>query len=70
MTCNRISLSSRHRVRNAGDVALIGRAVECYGRVDAMVNNAGIPGPGSIEEIDAEAFDDALAVLFRSVFLD
>ena len=35
-----------------------------------MVNNAGVVGPtGAIEEVDVEAFDNTLAVLFRGVFL-
>jgi NAD(P)-dependent dehydrogenase (short-subunit alcohol dehydrogenase family) len=49
---------------------LIAHAAERFGRVDVLVNNAGSPGPsGPIEGIEAEAFDDAIGVLLRSVFL-
>ncbi|HVO07200.1 MAG TPA: glucose 1-dehydrogenase [Burkholderiaceae bacterium] len=50
--------------------ALVADASERFGRVDVMVNNAGSPGPtGPIEETDVDAFDAAIGVLLRSVFL-
>jgi NAD(P)-dependent dehydrogenase (short-subunit alcohol dehydrogenase family) len=49
---------------------LIAHAVERFGRVDVLVNNAGSPGPGGpVEGVDVEAFDSTIGVLLRSVFL-
>jgi len=50
--------------------ALVAHAVERFGRLDVLVNNAGSPGPGGpVADIDADAFDAAVGVLLRSVFL-
>jgi len=41
-----------------------------FGRVDCLFNNAGGPAPtGSITSISVEGFDDAMALLVRSVML-
>ena len=50
--------------------ALIGQAVEKFGRIDCLFNNAGGPAPvGGIEGIPVDGFDAAIAVLLRSVVL-
>jgi len=50
--------------------ALIGAAVETFGRLDVLFNNAGVGGAfGPITEIDVDAWDRTFAVLTRSVFL-
>jgi NAD(P)-dependent dehydrogenase (short-subunit alcohol dehydrogenase family) len=41
-----------------------------FGRIDCLFNNAGGPAPtGSITSVDVDGFDDAMALLVRSVML-
>ena len=50
--------------------AMVDQAVQRFGRVDCLINNAGVPFPMiSITEIDAAAFDQVMAVNVRGVFL-
>lgn len=54
-------------VADSHDVALDGAAVvdtaiEAFGRVDAVVNNAGIAGGGMFDAIEPEAYDRMLAI--------
>jgi NAD(P)-dependent dehydrogenase (short-subunit alcohol dehydrogenase family) len=50
--------------------AAVGAAAEHYGRLDCMVNNAGVAGAfGPITEMEVEDWDYTFAVLTRSVFL-
>ena len=50
--------------------ALVDHAVDTYGRLDCMFNNAGIVGTmGPIDEIPLEEYEFTMAVLLRSVFL-
>ncbi|KKN05952.1 hypothetical protein LCGC14_1082160 [marine sediment metagenome] len=58
-------------VRNENEIkALIDHAVEKFGRLDCIFNNAGFPGVGGpIDEIPTDGFDVTMEVLFRSVFL-
>ena len=49
--------------------SLVNTAVETYGRLDVMVNNAGQPGAaGSITNVRAEDWSRSIAVLLDSVF--
>jgi len=52
----------------ASFVELVEAARERYGRVDALVNNAGINHSGSVEEMAPEQFDEMYAVNVRGVF--
>ena len=47
--------------------ALIERTVKKFGRIDIMVNNAGIYFPKRIEEMSEEDFERALAVNLNGV---
>ena len=50
--------------------AMIAHALDKFGRLDCLFNNAGIPGLGGpIANIPTEEFDTVIAVLLRSVFL-
>lgn len=57
-------------VARAADVAtphdvddLVAMAVDAFGRIDVLVNNAGVYGPlGSLEDVDWQAWVDALAI--------
>jgi NAD(P)-dependent dehydrogenase (short-subunit alcohol dehydrogenase family) len=59
----------------AGDITdvdfrrrLIARAVEIFGRLDVLVNAAGIIGSGTLESTSLEAFDRMMDINVRSVF--
>lgn len=58
-------------VANEADVkAMIAFAIEKFGRLDCLFNNAGIPGLGGpIADTPVEEFDSVIAVGLRGVFL-
>ena len=49
--------------------ALVRCAVERFGRIDVLVNAAGIVTSGTVESLSAEEWDRTMAVNVRSVFL-
>ena len=50
-------------------VALFDRAVKIYGRLDVLVNNAGIATHKNTEDITLEYWQDALAINITAPFL-
>src|SRR5262249_54308213 len=54
----------------AGAAAMIDTAIETFGRVDAVINNAGIHDPAPFPELRAEQFQAMLDVhLFGTIFV-
>jgi NAD(P)-dependent dehydrogenase (short-subunit alcohol dehydrogenase family) len=67
---DRVRASSVNVALEADVAALVDQAVECFGRLDVMFNNAGIGGAfGSVTDVTVEDWDETFAVLVRGVFL-
>jgi NAD(P)-dependent dehydrogenase (short-subunit alcohol dehydrogenase family) len=49
--------------------ALVREAIERYGRIDVLYNNAGISGVGAIHEVEPDAWDRVMNVNIRGVYL-
>lgn len=71
-----VNLASAPIVAVEGDVtderaveAMFAAAARAFGRVDLLVNNAGIQIPSASHETSAEAFDAVMAVNVRGAFL-
>ncbi len=52
----------------AGAERLIAAALEHFGRVDVLVNNATLRGPGPIEDVTDELYESVMGANFRSTF--
>ncbi|HZS13253.1 MAG TPA: glucose 1-dehydrogenase [Candidatus Dormibacteraeota bacterium] len=64
------ALAVRCDVREEADVvALVRAAVERFGRLDVMVNNAGVSQPAPAEEESTESFREVVEVNLVSVFV-
>ncbi|MCF2525943.1 SDR family NAD(P)-dependent oxidoreductase [Yinghuangia soli] len=55
------AVADTHSVVDEAD-ALVGTALDAFGRLDALVNNAGISHGGMFDQIPAEMFDKMLAI--------
>ena len=51
------------------NVRLVEAAVHCYGRLDGLVLNAGLPASGGIDTVPLEVYDEVLAVNLTAVVL-
>ncbi len=64
------ALAIKADVANAEEVRqLFDKTIEAYGRVDVVVNNAGIMPLSTIAKGDVEAFDKVIATNLRGTFL-
>ncbi len=48
---------------------MVAHAVDSYGRIDVLFNNAGVSGVGSLHETSEELWDHVVSVNLRGVFL-
>ena len=63
-------VASHHSVANAEDVPkLVELAVETFGRIDVLVNNAGIVHDKTFMKMDDAMWDDVVAVQLKGTFL-
>ena len=55
--------------QEADVAAMVGRAVEAFGGIDLLVNNAGIVRSGSLQSLEAADFERVTAVNYTAFFL-
>ncbi len=65
------AIAVEHDVRDAASsVALAARAIEAYGRVNILVNNAGVgPKPGPVQHTTEEEYDRVMDTNAKGLFL-
>ena len=68
--CGRGALAVRCDVTREADVrALVGAVIERFGRLDVLVNNAGIQKPQALTETSLDDWERMMAVHLRGAFL-
>ena len=68
-TCRRAAALCADVSDRAGVAAMVGEAVAWTGRIDAVVNNAGILIPGTVEALPEEHWDAVMDVNAKGTFL-
>jgi NAD(P)-dependent dehydrogenase (short-subunit alcohol dehydrogenase family) len=75
-TARRIGAEGGKAIAAAGDVSraddcrrLVAQAVEAFGRLDILINNAGIGTTGTVLTTDEDTFDRLVAVNLKGTFL-
>jgi 3-oxoacyl-[acyl-carrier protein] reductase len=62
------ALALRANVANQPEVAaMVAQALEAFGRLDVLVNNAGVSHPGSLLTLDEARLDEMIAVNLKGV---
>ena len=64
-----VDLEDGDLATRAGNRAVVDAALERFGRLDAIVSNAGFQHVAPVEELPEETWDELLAVLLTSPFL-
>jgi len=55
---------------NEGDVGrIVETVIQCYGRLDILINNAGVGGPGTVVNVNQEVWDNAMNINLRATML-
>ncbi|MDQ3684746.1 MAG: oxidoreductase [Acidobacteriota bacterium] len=69
-SANGEAIFQRADVRSEAECrALVDRAVGVYGRIDVLVNNAGVTTRGTIEDTSVELWDEIFAINVRGAFV-
>jgi meso-butanediol dehydrogenase/(S,S)-butanediol dehydrogenase/diacetyl reductase len=67
---NGVCLAMTADVSKRGDVQkVVGAAMEKFGRIDILFNNAGIVPPGKVDTITEEEWDRAMTINVKSMYL-
>lgn len=48
---------------------IVDKTVQCYGRLDILINNVGIVPPGRVDNTNVEDWDKAMTINVRSTFI-
>jgi len=75
-TANEVRMLNRQAIAIQADItdkesveAMVARTLEAFGKIDLLVNNAGMVARGPLESISVEDWDRVVAVNLKGVFL-